>query len=125
MWAAADDPNALPFVAWGDGGCHETEYLWTPFTKFEIRAQPALAVCNTVMASVRVSAEHGWSMVTQLFPLLKHATHLQVFSMPVGLYLPLAVFFVNCVTCFKGRNRLSDFFGLSPPTLAVYLNGRE
>jgi len=121
-WGAATDPVAPPFVIWGDGGLMELPGLWIPFTPYQIAQFPGLEAANTAMAGARVSVEHGWCCVTQLFPYLKDPSHLQMLHSPIGLFLPIASFLTNCITCFKGRNRVSDYFGLSPPTLAEYLS---
>ncbi|ETI30415.1 hypothetical protein F443_22465 [Phytophthora nicotianae P1569] len=35
----------------------------------------------------------------------------------------VGVVMTNCITCFRGGNTASDYFGVKPPSIAEYLSG--
>jgi hypothetical protein len=75
---------------------------------------------NTHMSRMRISVEHGFGLISQLWKFdLFHYTF-QVWLSPVAAFYIISVFLSNIYTCLRG-NLVSDRFLLSPPTLAVYL----
>jgi hypothetical protein len=77
---------------------------------------------NRSMLEPRLSVEWGFMLVSQNWQLFQRPAYLRIQSRYTGNLYRLAVFFTNLLTCFRGRNQITDFFGgCAPPTPSEYL----
>ena len=68
------------------------------------------AAFNESFRNPRVSVEHAFMRVTQLFGMFLKPSLLRSGIMAVGLFYELAILFTNLRTCLDGRNQITDEF---------------
>ncbi|ETL49075.1 hypothetical protein L916_01383 [Phytophthora nicotianae] len=73
------------------------------------------------MSRVRVSVEWSYGQVTNYWTALDFKRQARIGVQPVGSMYRVAVLLTNCITCTRGGNSISDYFGLSPPSLRSFL----
>ena len=77
------------------------------------------------MNSARTSVEWGFGIVQADWPFVTAESVNKINLSQCGKYWQVAAFISNCKTCMNGGNLVSDYFGLTPPTLAEFLAMRE
>lgn len=80
---------------------------------------------NKALARVRISVEHGFGDVQNLWTYQAFSKGISVGQQPVGPFYRAAVLLTNIFTCFRGSNRTSARFAMSPPLVHEYLEVRE
>jgi hypothetical protein len=60
--------------------------------------------------------------IVQYWPIVDFKKKMRIGNTPVAKMYKVAVLLTNCITCARGRNTNSVYFGLSPPKLEEYLN---
>jgi len=106
------------YVLYGDGGYTMGPYLVTPF----LLPNHAQLQFNTDMAKSRIAVEMGFKRVKSLWPFLKMPDRLHLENTPIGALILCGVLLTNVRTCVEGRNQISDYFGIAPPTLEQYIS---
>ena len=79
---------------------------------------------NTAMSQLRVSVEHGYARLTNLWSFTDVKRQQRSLLQPCGAYYHAMVLFANLRTCMDGGNQISDTFVMTPPTMVEYLNGQ-
>lgn len=76
---------------------------------------------NRSLSKVRVCIEQAFGRISALFGGLKNEYMTQVgLSAPGAAYL-VATFFTNLRTCADEGNQISQYFGLTPPSVEEYV----
>ena len=83
---------------------------------------PAQAL-NAVMATVRVSVEWGFNLVTNMFQGIDFIRWQRMFMTKPALQYRVASLLANCVNIIRGTNQVAAIFLCPLPTLADYLAG--
>lgn len=104
------------YVIYGDGGYTLGQHLVTPF----LLPNDAQHKFNTDMAKSRIAVEWGFCRVKALWGLLDMSNRLHLESTPIGAIVLSAFLLTNVRTCVDGRNQVSDYFKVAPPTLEAY-----
>ena len=81
----------------------------------------ALREMNAHMSSLRISVEHGFGKIMQLWQFNGHEKSLKIGLSPVAGYYIVAVLLANIHTCLRG-SQTSTKFHCNPPPLQVYLS---
>jgi hypothetical protein len=72
------------------------------------------------MSQLRISAEHGFGLILQLWKFNSFRYGLQQGISPVAAFYIVSVLLTNIYTCFRG-NVVSERFSISPPPHSLYL----
>jgi hypothetical protein len=75
---------------------------------------------NAHMSSLRISVEHGFGKIMNLFSFNGYRRGLRIGLSPVGSYYMMAVLLANIHTCLQG-SQTAEKFGIDPPSLDDYL----
>ena len=111
------------YRVYGDPIFARSDYVQKGFPS-RVEADATEYVFNKLMNSARVSIEHVFGKVTQLWTFLDFKrTHKLHGTRPAQAYLN-AQFLTNVHSCLYG-NQVSQQFGIDPPTLAEYLAMEE
>lgn len=73
------------------------------------------------MSALRVSVEYGFGKIIQQFAFLDFVKTQKVYNLPLKKMYFVSAFLVNCQSCMRGQNQLSDIFQSYIPTLEEYL----
>ncbi|KAH9124894.1 hypothetical protein AeMF1_004412 [Aphanomyces euteiches] len=104
---------------YGDPAYPLRPWLLSPYKAARLTAKQALY--NSRMSSVRVSVEWSFGDVLRYWAFLDYRKNLKVFLSPVAKLYLTGVLLTNCLTCERGGNPTSLFFGVDPPELEKYL----
>ncbi|KAG2888216.1 hypothetical protein PC118_g20320 [Phytophthora cactorum] len=77
---------------------------------------------NKMMSSVRESVEWKFGGLKTQFAFVDYKKSLKIRLSPVGKYVLVSMFLLNCHCCYYGGNQISEYFGVDPPSLDEYLN---
>lgn len=73
------------------------------------------------MSKLRVGVEYGFGQIVQQFAYLDYKKTQKLFLSSLKQMYYVAAFIVNCQTCIRGRNQISDLFSSYVPTLEEYM----
>ena len=73
------------------------------------------------MAGLRIEVEHGFGIVTNLWPFLNAGWKMHVYASPVGHYYRFAVLLTNALNCFR-ENQVAQYFDCQPPSIREYFH---
>jgi hypothetical protein len=110
------------YAIYGDPAYGHDEFIFKPFDRAVLSFQEAVA--NAVMSSARVSVEHAIGHVVSTFPALDFVRTARNKQTLHGQKYLVAVIMRNLMTCIRGANQISDFFGCRPPTVDQFLQPR-
>lgn len=113
-------PGGETYALFGDSAFPFSVYLQKGYAGNHLT--PAQEAFNARMSSVRQAVEWSFEEITTYWPYLDMKRQQKVGLQPVGLHFRVAVLLINCLTCMKRGNEVSDYFQLSPPILQDYLH---
>lgn len=116
----ASDERFNGYVVYGDPAYGYSNQLASPFGG--ARLSDAQRHVNKSMSRVRISVEWSYGQIVQYWPIVDFKKKMRIGNTPVAKMYKVAVLLTNCITCARGRNTNSVYFGLSPPKLEEYLN---
>ncbi|ETP27956.1 hypothetical protein F442_22758 [Phytophthora nicotianae P10297] len=119
-----NDSRFQQYKIYGDQAYGNDDVLTSPYAGAVGNLSREQRQVNVSMSRVRVSVEWSHGQVTNYWTALAFKRQARVGIQPVGLMFRVGVFLTNCITCTQGGNTISDYFGLAPPSLSVYLNTR-
>ncbi|ETP15685.1 hypothetical protein F441_09609 [Phytophthora nicotianae CJ01A1] len=119
-----NDSRFQQYKIYGDQAYGNDDVLTSPYAGAVGNRSREQRQVNVSMSRVRVSMEWSYGQVTNYWTALDFKRQARVGIQPVGLMYRVGVFLTNCITCTQGGNTISDYFGLAPPSLSVYLNTR-
>ena len=105
---------------YGDSGYVYNDIIITPFKGSHLSV--AEEDFNEAMSACRVSVEHSFGRVVNLFGFLDYSRTQRVLQSAVALHYLVATLLTNCRTCLDGGNQTSMRFEVAPPTLSAYLS---
>jgi len=108
---------------YGDAGYGQSRLLHRPFSK--VRMTVYEAHFNALMSRVRESVEHGIGSVVNEFPAFEMVRWQRSGQTNVTMRYLVAVIFRNMLTCVRGSNQISTFFGEDPPSLRTFARPRN
>jgi hypothetical protein len=111
------------FYIYGDPAYGRTRYIQKPYPR--LSANGAQQRHNTTMSSVRVSVENQIGEVTNTFPGLDFTRSQKLGNRTACSMYLAAVILRNLLTCVRGYNQVSQYFDLTPPTVAEFLRARD
>ena len=77
---------------------------------------------TNVLNADRTSVEWCFGAVCNKFKWVENRDANKIGLTACGMYYLVSIFFTNRITCLRGGNIHYERFGISPPTLAEYLN---
>ena len=115
-------PDGQYRYVYGDGAFGSQDFVIGPWKKSAGTVlQPDQKRMNQWLSTKRIVVEHGFGRVKMQFKFLRS---LPITGLcPVGIYMPVFAFLVNCQTCLRGGNQISGVFRVSPPSLSEYIEG--
>ncbi|KAF0706797.1 hypothetical protein AaE_013942 [Aphanomyces astaci] len=116
----ADDDRFGGFVVYGDPAYGYSNHLASPFGG--ARLTDAQRVVNKSMSRVRISVEWSFGQVVQYWPIVDYKKKMRIGNSPIAKMYKVAVLLTNCITCDRGQNTNSVYFGMMPPSLEAYLH---
>ncbi|ETP44713.1 hypothetical protein F442_08745 [Phytophthora nicotianae P10297] len=119
-----NDSRFQQYMIYGDQAYGNDDVLTSPYAGEVENLSREQRQVNVSMSRVRVSAEWSYGQVTNYWTALDFKQQARVGIQLVGLMYRVGVFLTNSITCTQGGNTISDYFGLAPPSLSVYLNTR-
>lgn len=112
-------PDGRPFCLYGDPAYPLRPHLQRPYRGHALTAQEQQF--NTDMSQVRQAVEWQFGRILSLWAFLDFKNNLKLYLSPVGKFYMVGALLTNCLTCVRGYNQTSLYFGLRPPTLEEYL----
>lgn len=106
-------------VIYGDPGYRVDDFIVAPFRK--ARLSDVEQEFNKKMSAARVSVEHGFGRVVNLFTFLELKRAIKLGLSPIASFYRTGVIFTNFRTILDGGNQTTVKYGVSPPTLDEYL----
>ena len=101
-----------------------TPNLVGPFPHLLAPTGSPQAALNTAMAVVRTCTSEWWyDVIHNTFQSLDFVRWQRQHLTVPALQYAVGMLLVNCRTCMDGGNRISGYFGCSPPTLDSFLGG--
>ncbi|ETV93793.1 hypothetical protein H310_12357 [Aphanomyces invadans] len=116
----AGDDRFRGFIVYGDPAYGYPDQLASPFGG--ARLTDAQRKVNKSMSRVRISVEWSFGQVLQYWPIVDFKKKMRIGNSPISKMYKVAVLLTNCITCDRGRNTNSAYFGLPPPSLEEYLH---
>ena len=110
------------FQLYGDPAFRASQFIAKPHRR--VGATEAQSMMNTRMSRVRVTVEQAIGHVSQSFPAMDFVRTERVGDGDVCKKYLCACFLRNCLTCIRGGNQISEYFGCSPPSLEDFLDDR-
>jgi DDE superfamily endonuclease len=118
-------PQGQSRFVYGDAAFGSQDHVLGPYKRSGNRfLAPTQGALNQWLSTRRMMVEHGFGGVKTNFKLLSLRTSLVAGSCPVSLYMPVFSFLYNCRICLRGGSPISERFGLSPPSIEEYVEGR-
>ncbi|KAF7972906.1 hypothetical protein HWV62_16632 [Athelia sp. TMB] len=108
------------YQIFGDPAYGLGPHLISPFSGAGERTEEQTA-WNAAMSAVRIEVEHGFGIVSSLWPFLNAGWKMQLYSSPVGRYYRVGVLLANCINCMH-PNQVAQYFDCLPPELVEYLH---
>lgn len=105
---------------YGDAGYSNQKYIKVGYKNFK-RMTPAEKQFNRLMSSLRIGVEYGFGKIVQQFPYLDYKKSQKLYLSPLKEMYYVGAFLINCQTCIRGHNQISEIFQSYVPTLAEYL----
>ncbi|KAH9154917.1 hypothetical protein AeRB84_003056 [Aphanomyces euteiches] len=113
-----NDSRFNGFVIYGDPAYGYSDQLASPFGG--ARLSYAQQQVNRSMSKVRINVEWSYGQILQYWPIVDYKKKLRIDTSPSAKMYKVAVLLTNCITCDRGQNTNSAYFGISPPSLQVY-----
>lgn len=108
------------YTVYGDPGYSNSKYVKVGY-KNHTRLNQAQKDFNANMSTLRVSVEYGFGKIVQQFAFLDFVKTQRVYQLPLKKMYYVAAFLVNCQSCLRGTNQVSDIFQSQVPSLDEYL----
>ena len=105
---------------YGDPGYSNQKFIKVGY-KNQTRLSALQKSFNAEMSALRVSVEYGFGKILQQFAFLDFKKNQKMYMQPLKEQYFVAALLVNCQTCLRG-NQVFEYFMMSPPTIATYLN---
>ncbi|GAU88330.1 hypothetical protein RvY_01046 [Ramazzottius varieornatus] len=113
------------YRVYGDPTYPISEYLEAPFRAGAAELSEEETDFNKAMAEVRIAVEWGFGEVIQQFAFLDYSKNLKILWQPVGTLYTIGTLLTNCRVCLGHAGKVSDFFGVAPPSLEQYLKNQQ
>lgn len=115
-------PAFSTYCLFADQGYNRSGHLSAPF-KSSRQNSEVHRTFNNMMLIPRLSVEHSFMRVTQLFPFFQKHTTLRIHQVSVAQHYFVAVYFANMRTCIDEGNQITANFAnvAKPPTIEEYL----
>lgn len=111
------------YKLYGDPAFGASRFISKPFRRTV--ASHVESIRNTRMSRMRVTVEQAIGHITQQFSAMDFSRTERKGDGEVCKKYLVACFLRNCMTCIRGGNQISDYFGCYPPTLDVFLEERD
>lgn len=109
------------WAVYGDAGYANQKFIKVGYKNFAVLT-PEQKEFNKLMSSLRISAEYGFGLIVQQFAYFDFKKTQKLHLSPIKEQYYVAAFLVNCQSCIRGRNQISDIFNSYVPTLQEYLS---
>ncbi|KAH9106569.1 hypothetical protein LEN26_014517 [Aphanomyces euteiches] len=113
-----NDSRFNGFVIYGDPAYGYSDQLASPFGG--ARLSYAQQQVNRSMSKVRINVEWSYGQILQYWPIVDYKKKLRIDTSPIAKMYKVAALLTNFITCDRGQNTNSAYFGISPPSLQVY-----
>ena len=108
------------FQVFGDPAYGLGPHIISPFSGARERTEEELE-WNAQMSAVRIEVEHGFGIVSNLWPFLNAGWKMHLYSSPVGRYYRVGVLLTNGLNCLR-PNQVAQYFNCFPPSLEDYFH---
>lgn len=109
------------FAVYGDPGYSNQKFIKVGY-KNHARLNEKQKDFNAMMSALRVSVEYGFGKIVQQFAFLDFKKTQRMYLSPLKEMYIVAALLVNCQSCLKRRNQMSDIFASDIPTIEAYLS---
>lgn len=109
------------WAVYGDAGYTNQKFIKVGFKNFKTLTRMEKDF-NKLMSTMRVSVEYGFGKIVQQFAFLDFKKTQKQYLSPLKEMFYVAAFLINCQSCLRGKNQISDIFGSYVPTLQEYLS---
>jgi hypothetical protein len=113
-----DEQTGNTFYLYGDAAYPLHPNLLSPIRS--LKRTPVEAEFNRSYSSVRVSVEHSFSLITQIWTALDFKRYEQALLISVGTRYKVAAILTNIYTILNGGNKISSYFGCRTISLQEY-----
>ena len=107
------------FVVLGDSAYPTNDVMISIYKGRQL--PPASVAFNAVMCPIRTSVEWGYEKIVRYWAFLDFKKQMKIQRCALVPMWRLGVFLTNCLTCAKGGNQISKYFGVAPPSLEEYI----
>ena len=114
-------PENQPLCIYGDPAYPHRIHLQCPYQQRH-NLTPEQQAFNHSMSQVRVSVEWIFGEIVSYLKSVDFKKNLKIGLSPVSKIYVVCALMRNALTCLYGSNT-SEFFGIQPPTLNMYLHG--
>jgi hypothetical protein len=111
-----DDPRSTGYHIYGDPAYARRGYMLSGYKGSNLT--DAQKLFNTRMSKVRESVEWGFKLIITNWAFLDFEKNLKVFLSPVAKMYSVGALLTNFLTCMQRGNQISDYFQVTPPTIA-------
>jgi hypothetical protein len=108
------------FQVFGDPAYGLGPHIISPFSGAGERTEEELE-WNAQMSAVRIEVEHGFGIVSNLWPFLNAGWKMHLYSSPIGWYYRVGVLLANGLNCLHS-NQVAQYFNCLPPLLEDYFH---
>jgi DDE superfamily endonuclease len=105
---------------YADAGYSTSTHVWVPFV--DPRRGSEEANFNKRMSAIRISNENLFAVWFQQFKGFGLKQLMRVHQIPYCQLTWVSVLLLNCLTCLRGGNQVSRYFGVRPPSLNALLD---
>ncbi len=109
------------WAVYGDAGYSNQKYIKVGFKNFKTLNQKEKDF-NRLMSKLRVGVEYGFGKIVQQFAFVDFRKTQKQYLSPLKEMFYVAAFLINCQTCMRGKNQVSEIFCSYVPTLQEYLS---
>jgi hypothetical protein len=111
------DGKKVRYCAYADKGYRRGSHeILRPFAD----AEGNEATCNKIMSGVRITVEHAFGKVKDLFKTLRLQCMKRPLQCRVGMWFCVAAFLANCHTCLRGSQGMK-MYECKAPALEEYI----
>ena len=107
------------YYIYGDSAYLLRPWMIRPFTRGVCSEQEA--AFNTMMSEVRVSVEHNYKDVKQLWTSQDYLRNMKVLKAPIALLYKMSALLTNFRVCLYSGGQINHYYEIDPPSLDEYL----
>ncbi|CAM9646759.1 unnamed protein product, partial [Laminaria digitata] len=116
-----NDASGDAYCLYGDPAYGMSAYICCPCSESHGPLTEDMRHFNKSMSGCRITVEWLFTEMTSKWAFVTHKPQQKYLLSPVPVQYRMATLLYNIHSCLNGTNQISQFFGVSPPSLKEYL----